>query len=191
MPLVGLCSLGGSAQTPALIPEIFHLLLPPGQTAQGPGEQARALELVAGLASAPQVFFPPASLPGPGVVRQWEHGGVGQGGRLLGAAGAAVWYSHYQPARGLAWPPPWPRWLPSHLLLPVDTRPPPPGQKVSTWEPGCAGASKTAWQQVPLETTESTLGVGAGGCRPPLWESQGKGRACVPGLVAAGRMWWG
>ena len=73
--------------TPALLPEVLHLLLPPGQAVQGPGEQARALELVAGLASAPQVFFPPASLPGPGVVRRWERGGVGQGDWPLGAAG--------------------------------------------------------------------------------------------------------
>ena len=84
--------------------------------------------------------------------------GCGAGRLATGGCRAAVWYSHYQPARGPARPPPWPRWLPSHLLLPVDTRPPPPGQKVSTWEPGCAGASKTAWQQVPLETPESTSG---------------------------------
>lgn len=69
---------------------------------RGPGEQARALELVAGLASAPQVFFPPASPPGPGAVRRWERGGWRQ---AAGAAGAAVWYSHYQPPRGPARPP--------------------------------------------------------------------------------------
>ena len=99
-----------------------------------------------------------------------------------GLHAGAVWYSHYQPA-GEGQPS-----LPlGHCgclhtsRLPVDTRPPPPEPKVSTWEQGCAGASKTDRQQVPSETLESPSGVGVGGCRFPSWEAQGKGRPCVPG----------
>lgn len=39
--------------------------------------------------------------------------------------------------------------------LPVDTEPPPSGWKVSTWEPGCVGASKTVRQQVPSRAPAS------------------------------------
>lgn len=185
MPLVGLRSLGGSAQASAFVyPQpcsqksstcCFPLGRPPGPWGTGPGPGAGCR---AGLCPASLL---PSCVPS----RPWGGPAVGTWGLAAGCwgcRGRRVVFS--LPATTRAGPAaPWPRWLPSHLLLPVDTRPPPPGQKVSTWEPGCAGASKTARQQVPSETPESTSGVGAGGFRPSSWEAEGKGRACVPGLV--------
>lgn len=112
-------------------------------------------------------FLPLESFPGPGGVQAvgtWE--GRMQAG-LVGPV-ATVWYSHYQPGLSLG-----------HCgclhtsSLPVDTRPPPPGQKVSTWERGCSGASKTAWQR-SSQQPQNPLWAGGGGCRSPPWEAQGK-----------------
>lgn len=60
--------------------------------------------------------------------------------------------------------------------------PPPSGQKVSTWEPECGGASKTVRQQAPSEAPESISEVGVGG--------QSKDNACVPGPGMEG-VWGG
>lgn len=102
------------------------------------------------------------SLPGCGNV------GGKEIGSLLGAAGA-VWYSHYQPSReGQASRPLGHCGCLHTSTLPVDTRPPPPGEKVSTWEQGCVGASKTARQQAPQRAQNALLGWGweAAGMRP-------------------------
>lgn len=76
------------------------------------------------------------SLPGCGNVRGQE------GGRLLGAAGA-VWYSHYQPSGEDQASRPLGHCGCLHTsTLPVDTRPPSPGQRCQLGNKGVQGPPK-------------------------------------------------
>lgn len=134
------------------------------------------------MGTGPCIFFPflPLGTPqGPGCGGMSGCGNVKWEAGRLGAA-EAVWFSHYQPSLPLG-----------HCgclhtsCQPVDTRLPPRGQKVLTWELGCTGASRAAWQQGPAETPESTSGVGVGGYWSPSWEAR-DGRVCVPGMGREG-----
>lgn len=143
---------------PALLQEVLHPIFLPGQVVQGPREQAqgRGANLRAGLC--PVGFL---SLPSPWVsARPWGWSGCGNMGGKGAACRGRVVFS--LPARSEGQPS-----LPlGHCgclhtsRLPVDTRLPPPGQKVSTWERGCAGASKTGGSRSSQNPWKALLGWG-------------------------------
>ena len=134
--------------------------------------------------------FPGVPFQALGVVSLWEHGREGEAGHM--GAAAAVWYSHYQGAvrpspasplaTGAAFTPPLCLLTQGHL---------PQGRRCQLGNEGVLGPPKQSGSRSSQKPQKALLGVGAGGCRSPPWEAQGRSRACAPGMGREKEGEWG